>query len=63
VQVTQATVFRRIGMMMRLSYEQVAQEQLPERWVDLINYLNANERTPPPVPPPTVKPASRVDSS
>jgi hypothetical protein len=32
-------------MMMRLSYEEVAQEPLPERWVDLINYLNARERT------------------
>jgi len=42
---TQTTVFRRIGMLMRLSYEEVAQEPLPERWVDLINYLNAKERT------------------
>jgi hypothetical protein len=63
VQVSQATVFKRIGMMMRLSYDEVAQEQLPQRWVELINYLNANEQAACSIPPPTVKPLDKVNNS
>jgi hypothetical protein len=63
VQTTQATVFKRIGMMMRLSYDEVAQEQLPQRWVDLINYLNANEQAARSIPPPTVKLLDKVNNS
>jgi hypothetical protein len=63
VHTTQATVFKRIGMMMRLSYDEVAQEQLPQRWVDLINYLNANEGPARSIPPPTVKLLDKVSNS
>ena len=35
---------RQIGKLLRLHYNEVADEPLPRRWVDLINYLNAKER-------------------
>ena len=45
MQQEQTTIFRRLGMMMRQSYNEIAQEALPERWMDLIKYLNEKERT------------------
>jgi hypothetical protein len=56
MQQKQVAVFKRIGAMVRLSYRDVAEEPLPERWVALINYLNERERNALTLPLPT-KPA------
>ena len=34
----------RLGQALRGYYDGIAKEPLPERWVDLINYLNDKER-------------------
>jgi hypothetical protein len=39
-----SAIFDRIGKMLHEQFEDVAREPLPERWVDLINYLNDKER-------------------
>ena len=35
---------RRIGTVLRTANDDVTHEQLPERWVDLIHYLDEKER-------------------
>jgi hypothetical protein len=35
---------RRIGTVLRVKDEEFAHEPLPERWVDLIHYLDEKER-------------------
>ena len=37
-------IFERIGKVLHDQFEDVAREPLPERWIDLINYLNDKER-------------------
>ena len=49
---TQRTINKRIGWMMRDAYAEACREPLPERWVDLIKYLNDKERGERPTPPP-----------
>ena len=36
--------FQIIGQTLHNQYESIAQEPLPKRWIDLINYLNESER-------------------
>ena len=38
-------IFERIGKMLHDQLGDIAREPLPERWNDLINYLNDQERT------------------
>jgi hypothetical protein len=38
-------IFDRIGKMLHEQFDAIAREPLPERWVDLINYLNDKERS------------------
>jgi hypothetical protein len=40
----QSSILERIGSALQGHYRDVAKQPLPERWVDLINYLNAKER-------------------
>jgi hypothetical protein len=40
----QSSILERIGSALQGHYNDVAKQPLPERWVDLINYLNAKER-------------------
>jgi hypothetical protein len=35
---------KRLGKALHVQFDTVAREPLPERWVDLINYLNAREQ-------------------
>jgi hypothetical protein len=35
---------RHIGRLLRLQYQEIADQPLPRRWVELINYLNEKER-------------------
>jgi len=35
---------RRIGTVLRTTHDDVTHEPLPERWVDLIHYLDEKER-------------------
>ena len=35
---------RSVGKVLRGKYDDATQEQLPERWVELIHYLNEKER-------------------
>lgn len=37
-------IFERIGKMLHEQLEDIAREPLPDRWTDLINYLNEKER-------------------
>jgi hypothetical protein len=39
-----SAIFDRIGKMLHEQFEDIAREPLPERWIDLINYLNDKER-------------------
>jgi hypothetical protein len=39
-----SALFDRIGKILHEQFEDIAREPLPERWVDLINYLNDKER-------------------
>jgi hypothetical protein len=40
----QRSSFGSIGRLLRLQYGDIANERLPERWIDLINYLNERDR-------------------
>lgn len=40
----QSPRFENIGRLLRTQYSEIANEPLPERWVDLIKYLNERER-------------------
>ena len=40
----QSPVFQRLSNALHLQFDTVAREPLPERWVDLINYLNEKEQ-------------------
>jgi len=42
-QTSSPTFFGLIRRLLRASYDEVAKEPLPERWVDLINHLNERE--------------------
>ena len=37
-------IMRRIGTVLRITNDDVTHEPLPERWVDLIHYLDEKER-------------------
>ena len=39
-----SVIRRRIGNALRSEYDHIASEPLPERWVDLILYLDEKER-------------------
>ena len=38
------SIFERLGKALHAQYDQVANQPLPERWVDLIRYLDEKER-------------------
>ena len=40
----QCPIFDRIGKMLHAHFDEVVDEPLPKRWVDLIKYLNEQER-------------------
>lgn len=40
----QSPVFKRIGKALHDQFNEVVHEPLPDRWIDLINYLNEKER-------------------
>jgi len=40
----QFSVFERLGKALHVQFDSVAKEPLPERWGDLINYLNEREQ-------------------
>jgi hypothetical protein len=39
----QSSVFERLSNALHVQFDSIAKEPLPERWVDLINYLNEKE--------------------
>ncbi len=44
MQQTRYPIFERIGKMLHDQLEDIAREPLPDRWTDLINFLNDQER-------------------
>ena len=40
----QSPIFDRIGKMLHAHFDEMVDEPLPKRWVDLIKYLNEKER-------------------
>jgi hypothetical protein len=46
----QHAVFECMGKTLNSQYDAIVQEPLPQRWVDLIQFLNESERTPPDEP-------------
>jgi hypothetical protein len=38
------SIFDRLGKALHAQYDQVASQPLPERWIDLIRYLDEKER-------------------
>ncbi len=43
-QQSHSSIFERISKALHTQYDDIANGPLPERWVDLINYLNESER-------------------
>ena len=43
MQQTQSTIYRRLGMMMRLQFAETECGSLPARWVDLVAHLRHGE--------------------
>ena len=41
----QETILRRLGKVLHLRLDDITHEPLPRRWVELIHYLNEQERT------------------
>jgi hypothetical protein len=39
-----SSIFERISKALHAQYDGIVAQPLPERWVDLINYLNEKER-------------------
>jgi hypothetical protein len=48
---SQAPLLQHLGKMLRVQYQPMIGERVPERWIDLINYLNEKERSQPEVKP------------
>ena len=44
MRVTQQPLLQCIGKVLRVQSDEMAHEPLPNRWVDLINYLNEKEK-------------------
>jgi hypothetical protein len=40
----QASILERLGNMLHVHYDEIANEPIPQRWVDLIHYLNEKEK-------------------
>ena len=40
----QPTLLDRIGRALRAQFDEIVHEPLPNRWVDLINYLNEKDK-------------------
>ena len=40
----QSSVFERLGKALHVQFDSIAKEPFPERWRDLINYLNEKEQ-------------------
>ena len=53
---SQAPLLQHLGRVLRVQYHPIISERVPERWIDLINYLNEKERSPSPGLPPRAKP-------
>jgi hypothetical protein len=53
---SQAPLLQHLGKVLRVQYHPIISERVPERWIDLINYLNEKERSPPQDLPPKAKP-------
>jgi hypothetical protein len=56
----QQVPLQHFGRFLRIHFEQVANEPLPRRWVDLIHYLNEKEQRERKSPP---KPSSKTKRS
>jgi hypothetical protein len=41
---THSSILERINKALHAQYDDIAKQPLPDRWVDLINYLNEKER-------------------
>jgi hypothetical protein len=50
-------ILESIGQALHVRHDDIVKEPLPERWIDLINYLNEKERAP--REPKTVPPPKR----
>jgi hypothetical protein len=48
---SQAPLLQHLGRVLRVQYHPIVNERVPERWIDLINYLNEKERSQPEVKP------------
>jgi len=49
------SLLERLGKMLHVHYDEILNEPLPQRWVDLINYLNAKEQARPEADAPQVR--------
>ena len=56
------TIFERINKALQAQYADIVDERLPERWVDLIRYLNEMERKESEAPQPETEPRGRRSS-
>ena len=45
MRLARSAILERIGKVLHEHFDDIAREPLPERWVDLINYLNDKEQT------------------
>ena len=41
---TQSTILQQLGKALHVRFDEITREPLPQRWVELIHYLNEQER-------------------
>jgi len=56
MQQPQGTILQRLGKALHVHDNDITQEPLPRRWVDLIRHLDEQERRRSPDPPPVASP-------
>jgi hypothetical protein len=59
-----SSIFERVSKALHAQYDDIVEQPLPERWVDLINYLNEKERVQrEPLQPETARRRNRAHSN
>ena len=53
------SILERLGKALHVRMDEILHEPLPERWVDLIHYLDEKERTQREAPQPETEPRTR----
>jgi hypothetical protein len=58
-----SSIFERVSKALHAQYDGIVEQPVPERWVDLINYLNEKERVQREAPQPETARRNRARSN